>query len=680
MSEQVDTSDTKSKYKYMIGATNNIASISWSHLTVTTKYKKSYIQDFFLNESTEENYLIQDISGVIKSGMCAIMGSSGSGKTTFLSALAMRLDTYRMGVSGDIRLNGKTFTKQDLKNSSGYVMQDDLLNANFTVGETLAYTAELRMPRTSTHEERKERESLVMRIMGITHCKDVIVGDTRNKGISGGERKRLCIAMELLLKPNILFLDEPTSGLDSSTAMSVMKTLKMLTIRGECMVITTIHQPQAKIFNLFNNLILMKRGHIVYQGEAANATNFFGQQGYPCPDHVNPADHIINILCIGQEGNDEEESKFSDQSDEEVGVTNITGEYAHLKSIELVPTVSGSDVDNNEADKVAKNELNDSNGVDFPPMNILMSNKNGEALEQFQGEKKQWQLWHMQFFILLRRCLHSHLRRWDIIFVNIAVTLVVATFVSSSVWEDIGTHKSSGSKRQAALFFCVIHQGIVSSLQGSHSFPLERALMLRERAAGSYNVSSYFLAKTVADTLVQVISPILYTIMVYPRIGFAPTTKQFFIFMGFMILDSNAATSLTNMVSCLFVSIEMSTVVSAFVYEICRLYGGWFISPKQVSLYPDWRFADALSYIKYAFVGVSLNENSHLLITCEKSELTASGACTLPPLTSSPFTGAKYNAYYGYDQYSISYCAGLLVVYIVVCRFIAYLGLRFIKV
>lgn len=301
---------------------------------------------------------------------------------------------------------------------------------------------------------------------------------------------------------------------------------------------------------------------------------------------------------------------------------------------------------------------------------------------------RQMPSWPVQFYILYCRSLHSLLRRWDILIMNIFVTLLIATFVCMSVWRDIGDNKVSGAKRMPALFFCVIHQGIVASMQGTHAFPLERALMLRERAAGTYSVSAYFLGKTFADLTVQVLSPILFSVLVYPVIGFANSSSQFATFVGFMILTAAAATSLANMISCVCVGIEMATVVLAAAYEISRLFGAWFISPKQLSLYPEWRFADALSYIKYSFVGVALNEFQHLHIYCDDRELTKSVSstgvvsykCVIAPLNNPPYSGSAYSAYYGFDQYTVGGCASALVLYIVSCRIIAYLALRFIKV
>ena len=147
--------------------------------------------------------------------------------------------------------------------------------------------------------DREKRVEEVLQLMGIDYCRDVIVGDSRNKGISGGERKRLCVAMELLNRPKLLFLDEPTSGLDSTTAFDLMETLKDLADTGVCTVVCTIHQPQTKIYNLLDNLLLMKKGAIVYQGSCAKAEEFFAAQGYPCPVRTNPADHLLDLISLG---------------------------------------------------------------------------------------------------------------------------------------------------------------------------------------------------------------------------------------------------------------------------------------------------------------------------------------------------------------------------------------------
>ena len=253
----------------------------------------------------------------------------------------------------------------------------------------------------STAAERKERVDYVIQLMGIDHCRNTIVGDTRRKGISGGERKRMCVAMELLMKPTLLFLDEPTSGilywsitrllfpaeprthffagLDSSTALSLMSTLKGMTTRGECTVVCTIHQPQSKIFKLCDNLILMKQGEIAYQGNTLKSLDYFAQLGYPVPELTNPAEHLIDIL-------------------------------------------TGS-IDNAPSDKA----------VDLPKFKALVDPNFGNTYPSLT--MKAAHPWLRQFTVLLRRDFLGHFRRWDIVAVNIFVTLLIATFTCMSTWK-----------------------------------------------------------------------------------------------------------------------------------------------------------------------------------------------------------------------------------------------------
>ncbi len=173
-------------------------------------------------------------------------------------------------VQGEMRLNGAHYDNAELKRIAGYVMQDDLLNGYLTVEETLMYTARLRLPRTFTDKQRKERVHDVMADLGLSHVHNVIVGTPLKKGISGGERKRVCVGMQLLNRPQLLFLDEPTSGLDSVTALDLLGTFHTLahgkSPEKAVTIVCSIHQPQSKIFNLFDSLILLKSGNTIYQG------------------------------------------------------------------------------------------------------------------------------------------------------------------------------------------------------------------------------------------------------------------------------------------------------------------------------------------------------------------------------------------------------------------------------
>jgi ATP-binding cassette subfamily G (WHITE) protein 2 len=366
------------------------------------------------------------------------------------------------------------------------------------------------------------------------------------------------------------------------------------------------------IIDLFENVILMNKGNIVYQGKMDSLYSFFENQGLTIIND-NPFIEIIDFL-------------------------------------------------------INKECLTDNKIIDLNNYHLMDIEKN---------ISHQKITWVQQFVILLKKNFLLSARSWQRIFINLLVTSIIAIFVGLSVWNDIGTNKKSFTLRQPSLFFCVISQGIISSIQGTYSFTLDRNLMIRERDSGTYNISAYFLSKTICENIIQSLSPILFTCIVYPLIGYQLTVKQFFYFMLFMIMDSISATSLANMVCCICQSIELSTIVLSLLFEISRLYGGWFIPPKLINTaeYDKWKFADTLSYIKYAFIGVSLNENSNLLLTCDKNEY-VNNACNIIPAQISPFTGSKINHFYGYDDYTIQYCYAALLIYIITCRIISYISLR----
>ena len=186
------------------------ATLVWENLEVTSK--------------ADGRKLLRCMNGEISGGFWAVMGPSGSGKSTLLNALSCRLD-HGVERKGILTLNGKNYTNRKLKAMSCYVMQEDVLNAYLTVEDTLMFTARLRLPPGTSMAQIKERVEHIIQQMELKKARNTIVGNSLLKGISGGEKKRLCIAMELIMKPSLIFLDEPTSGLDSITALIICKTI-----------------------------------------------------------------------------------------------------------------------------------------------------------------------------------------------------------------------------------------------------------------------------------------------------------------------------------------------------------------------------------------------------------------------------------------------------------------------
>ncbi len=452
--------------------------------------------DLVVSVKKKDKVLIDHVSGSITGGFWAIMGASGSGKTTLLSTLSLRLDTKYMNVEGEFRLNGKQYSRHLLKAMSAYVMQDDVLHAELTAEETLLYAARLRMPGELTLEDRKQRVAEVMELMGITHCKDVIIGNTRRKGVSGGERKRVSIAMELLTRPQLLFLDEPTTGLDSSTSLSICRSLKALSERGECTVVCTIHQPQPKIFNMFDNLILMKKGTILYQGVANKVEQYLAENGHSCPKNAAISDFMLDVVSPKRS------------------------------------RVVGESESNEQVDEFGKKYI--------VPVNLELGAE--KPLFSREGARS----WLEQYGILVHRNIKQYLRNYDIICLNITATIVMAVFVGRGLWYQIGTGQTSIAKRVPSLFFTVIAQGFINSIQAVNSFPWERAIMLRERQAGSYKVSSYFLAKTTVDILTLIWPSAIYGCIVYWMIGYQPIASMFVIYVLMLCMVGISAASLAT--------------------------------------------------------------------------------------------------------------------------------------
>jgi len=163
------------------------------------------------------------------------------------------------------------------------------------------FSANLRSPSDISTNERQSRVEQVLQELGLQKCAQTRIGTELARGVSGGERKRTCIGMELVLQPKILFLDEPTTGLDASTARTVMFYLHQLSTSGRT-IIFSIHQPRYSIFKLFDKILLISKGSCVYQGPSKDLSNYFASQGYVCELHDNPADFVLDILV------DEEQS------------------------------------------------------------------------------------------------------------------------------------------------------------------------------------------------------------------------------------------------------------------------------------------------------------------------------------------------------------------------------------
>ncbi|XP_021993247.1 ABC transporter G family member 11 isoform X2 [Helianthus annuus] len=238
--------------------------------------------------------ILQGVTGYARPGeLLAIMGPSGSGKSTLLDALAGRLDRKTRN-TGDILVNG--IKKTLAYGTSAYVTQDDTLITTLTVRESVYYSAQLQLPDSMSKTEKKERAEMTIKEMGLQDSIDTRIGGWGAKGLSGGQKRRVSICIEILTRPKLLFLDEPTSGLDSAASYYVMSRIARLDQHEGRTIIASIHQPSSEVFGLFHNLCLLSSGRTVYFGKTSYANEFFTLNGFPCPNFQNPSDHFLRTI------------------------------------------------------------------------------------------------------------------------------------------------------------------------------------------------------------------------------------------------------------------------------------------------------------------------------------------------------------------------------------------------
>ncbi|XP_062334246.1 broad substrate specificity ATP-binding cassette transporter ABCG2d [Osmerus eperlanus] len=255
--------------------------------------------------------ILVDLNGMMRPGLNAIMGPTGCGKSSFLDVLAARKDPS--GLSGEVLIDGAP-QPSNYKCLSGYVVQDDVVMGTLTVRENLRFSAELRLPISVRREEKEAKVNHLVKELGLAKVANAKVGTQLIRGISGGERKRTSIGMELIMEPSVLFLDEPTTGLDASTANSVLLLLKRMANQGRT-IILSIHQPRYSIYRLFDTLTLLVSGKMVYHGPGKNALDYFADIGYTCELHNNPADFFLDVINGDSTGNAMNKMQSSDEID-----------------------------------------------------------------------------------------------------------------------------------------------------------------------------------------------------------------------------------------------------------------------------------------------------------------------------------------------------------------------------
>ncbi|XP_022981414.1 ABC transporter G family member 25-like [Cucurbita maxima] len=573
----------------------------------------------------QERNILHGITGVVSPGeILAILGPSGSGKSTLLNALAGRLQGN--GLTGSVLANGRKLTKSVLRRT-GFVTQDDVLYPHLTVRETLIFCSLLRLPLTLSKQEKTAVTESVIAELGLTKCQNTIIGNAFIRGVSGGERKRVSIAHEMLIDPSLLILDEPTSGLDSTTAHRLVMTMAGLARKGKT-IITSIHQPSSRVYQTFESVLVMSEGRCLYYGKGNEAMSYFESIGFSPSFPMNPADFLLDLA---------------------------NGVYQ---------------VDNaSEVDKpIIKQTLITSYNTLLAPR-VKAACMETSTKETMSGEWKSTRtcktsliLWCYQLSILLQRNLKE--RKHETFNALRVFQVITAAMLAGLMWwhsdfRDI-------QDRLGLLFFISIFWGVFPSFNAVFAFPQERAIFLKERASGMYTLSSYFMARVIGDLPMELILPTIFLTVAYWMTDLKPDLIAFLltllVLLGYVLVSQGLGLALG---AAIMDAKQASTIVTVTMLAFV-LTGGFYVH--KVPTCMAWIKYISTTYYSYKlFINVQYGTGEKIwsLLGCSRH--------------GSEHPSCKFVEEDVAGQISPALSIGALLFMFVGYRLLAYLALRRIK-
>eukprot|EP00197_Chlamydomonas_leiostraca_P006364 CAMPEP_0202866206 /NCGR_PEP_ID=MMETSP1391-20130828/7260_1 /ASSEMBLY_ACC=CAM_ASM_000867 /TAXON_ID=1034604 /ORGANISM="Chlamydomonas leiostraca, Strain SAG 11-49" /LENGTH=699 /DNA_ID=CAMNT_0049546135 /DNA_START=95 /DNA_END=2194 /DNA_ORIENTATION=- len=519
--------------------------------------------------------LLVNCKGQARPGrLLALMGPSGSGKTTLLNALAGQVPcSTSITLSGSLTINGQPSTESNHR--QGYVQQEDVFYSQLTVMETMTMAAELRLPASMSKADKKAYVDRLIAVLGLTKAAHTIVGDAKVRGLSGGERKRLSLGCELIGSPPLIFLDEPTSGLDAAAAEKVMSTLKALARAGHT-VVASIHQPRSSIWAMFDDLVLLHEGQVVYSGAAGEALEHFAALGHTCPPHHNPAEFVADLISAdwSNSGNGEEDSAKGRARVEALVKAWATNGQQRLPS--------------------------------SPGQGPVRPDAETEAVHAGAGDALRPRTSFWRQFVLLAG------RSWKQVTRDKAATIarigsnVSSALIFGAIFHRMGRAQSSIQDRMGLMQVAAINTAMSSLIKTLNVFPRERTIVNRERAKHAYTTTPYLAAKLLAELPIGAVFPLLFGCVVYPLTGLNPDPRRFLRFLGIITLESFTSSALGLAVGSVAPTTEAAIALGPAVMLVWIVFGGYYVNAANVPRVLKW--LPKASLIKQGFEALCVNE------------------------------------------------------------------------
>ena len=604
--------------------------------------------------------------------MVAIMGPSGAGKTSLLSVLAKGGQT-----SGEVWLAGRRRVKSD-KRRMGYVAQDDVFFGSLTARETLETVAELRMPEEVGAEAKAARVEDVMEAMGIAGQAETRVGQPGGpRGLSGGERKRVNVACELVSDPAVLLLDEPTSGLDSTTALRLILALKRLAGVGQRTVVLSIHQPSSAMFFAFDRLVLLAGGRCIFSGRPRDAVEYAGALGLPCPPLVNAADFLMDLAS--GDPFDEHASELREflALSYRRAASRAGGDPADLRmdaaSAEGGPSWKEFAADPWGVGATMEAEI-DSAGAAATARGAVAvavtAETKGEvvgASEALSDGPKYPCSWSHQFVTLARRSLLE--RRGDAFSKEKLIEVFGIALITGVVWLNTGFDAEGVYKRAGLVFFCAVFWGFFPLFNALFTFPGELTVISKERSAGLFHLSAYYMARLATDIPMELCLPLVWSTIVYWMAALNPKASSFFAFVGVILLQVLASQGLGVFLSAAVKNVAQASTIASIFMLTTMLVAGFFVENDDMPPWITW--LKYLSFNSYSYSQLMQIEfDGSRTYPCSTAELQTSGMQC--PQTADVILDA-----YGISS-PVSVNLGALSAMVVCARIGGYLALKYL--
>eukprot|EP00298_Acanthocystis_sp_HF-20_P005623 c15728_g1_i2.p1 GENE.c15728_g1_i2~~c15728_g1_i2.p1 ORF type:complete len:628 (-),score=145.66 c15728_g1_i2:74-1957(-) len=586
--------------------------------------------NYTINQKNGKNRkIIDDVSGMLKPGaLTAFMGPSGAGKTTMLNVIGGRTQVTKNIVSeGTFLINGKPFKKSFFKKISSYVLQDDVMVGSLTVRENILYSAHFRLSSDLSIKDKKRKVDEMIQIFGLTKCADSYIGTPFLRGVSGGERRRASIAIELVTKPSIIVLDEPTSGLDAASAHSVLTFLKRLSRRANTTIVMTIHQPSSELFTLIDHVYLLAGGKLFFAGPRASLIPHFDSLGYPCPEYTNPADFVLFLV----------NTDFIEKKETSDEYTTVLVE-GYVKS------------------ELRENLIKDIDSIE--PDNATQETTKIIANSLFH------QIWY-----LTKRAILVAGRDISMYWARLAMYILMAILMGTT-WFRLENKQKGVQDRLSAYFFGVAFLCCMA-IAGIPGFIEERLLFLREHASGAYKPSAYVISTFLVATPFIFFISLCFTAVAYPLMNLREGADQFFSFLLYLYLALFVAESLASAVSAIVPFFVGSLTITAFLNGFFLCLQGYFVRKPNIPIY--WIWGHYFSYHKYSFEAMIKKGFDGAIFDCNDACF-----CFYPPKNlTCQFEGRTVLEELEYQDVNTTNCCLILGGMIIFYRFVFYLALKY---